>query len=423
MLLAKALLAEVKEGRKRDVIDDYLDKARFLCLESTKEAQKLVTAGIVQTVLLLLQSRAIDGVGLEVVLATLGILASVSSSSSLALVTHLQYFRCDPITANTVYRTNTATVLVEIISSSDSEPIISLAIWCINRICRSAEVAASLVKLDLASILISKGLQGGPASARSSAWCLGNLAYTDALAQTLASYHLIIASIRYLKLVSMAIDPLTEDICAAVYVIARLSRTISLSKQLIRAGCVPLVLHHLSNSEDPQILQWSARAVGCLMRPNGGDIAKTLMDAGSATALARMPRVLPSDVIEPLGSFAFAIQRFSSAEWGSGTRTTLVDAGVVDSLLAALRTAADTSVYPQVHIELALAISSLGDVGGSSIRKEIVKAGGIDILKRVGAAGRSDVAKACNLAVTTITGNLWTRNAGENNAIFDRTLF
>lgn len=81
MLLAKALLAEVKEGRKQEVIDDYLDKVRFLCQQSDKEAQKLVTAGIVPTVLLLLQSRAIDGVGLELVLITLGILAYVASSS------------------------------------------------------------------------------------------------------------------------------------------------------------------------------------------------------------------------------------------------------------------------------------------------------------------------------------------------------
>ena len=77
VLLAKALLAEVKEGRKQEVIDDYLDKVQFMCLQSPKEAQKLVTAGIVPTVLLLLQARAIDGVGLELVLVTLGILAYV----------------------------------------------------------------------------------------------------------------------------------------------------------------------------------------------------------------------------------------------------------------------------------------------------------------------------------------------------------
>jgi hypothetical protein len=146
------------------------------------------------------------------------------------------------------------------------------------------------------------------------------------------------------------------------------------------------------------------------MRPNSSDMAKALLDAGTAKALARLPRVLPSEVIEPLASFAFAIQRLSCAEWGGGTRKALVDAGVVDSLLAALRTSADEP-YPGVHIELALAVSFLGDVGGTSIRKEIVKAGGIDILKRVSVAGEPEVTKACNLAITSITGNLWSRNA------------
>jgi len=146
------------------------------------------------------------------------------------------------------------------------------------------------------------------------------------------------------------------------------------------------------------------------MRPNGSDIAKALIEAGSATSLARLPRVLQPEFTDPLASFAFAIQRFSCAEWGAGTRKALVKAGVVDSLLAALRTSADVAC-PWVHIELALAVSFLGDVGGKPIRKEIIKAGGVDILKQVGATGKSEVAKACNLAVTTITGNLWTRNA------------
>jgi hypothetical protein len=191
-----------------------------------------------------------------------------------------------------------------------------------------------------------------------------------------------------------------------------LSRTVPLSKSLARAGCVPLIAHHMSTSEDSQVLHWSARAVGCLQRPNASDMAKSLLDAGIASALARLPRVLPSEVVEPLASFAFAISRLSCAEWGGGTRKALVEAGVVDSLLSAIRTAADIPA-PQVHIELALAISFLGDVGGTSIRKEIVRAGGIDILKRVGAAGKPDVTKACNMAVTSITGNIWTRNAGK----------
>jgi hypothetical protein len=153
------------------------------------------------------------------------------------------------------------------------------------------------------------------------------------------------------------------------------------------------------------------------MRPNGSDIAKALIDAGSAKALARLPRLLHPQEVSPLASFAFAIQRFSCAEWGAGTRKALVEAGVVDSLLAALRTSADIAC-PRVHIELALAVSSLGDVGGTSIRKEITKAGGIDILKQVGAASKPEVAKACDLAVKSITGNLWTRNAGTCHSSF-----
>ena len=75
MLLAGALQAEVTEGRKQDVIDDYLRKVQSLCSKSDKEAQKLVTAGIVPTVILLLKARAVDAVGLDMVLMTLGILA------------------------------------------------------------------------------------------------------------------------------------------------------------------------------------------------------------------------------------------------------------------------------------------------------------------------------------------------------------
>jgi hypothetical protein len=237
------------------------------------------------------------------------------------------------------------------------------------------------------------------------------LAYTDSLAETLAGKDIVTASVNHLRHINANPEAGPDDKCAAIYVIARIARTVSLSKSFVKAGCAPLIIHHLSSSEDPQVLHWSARAIGCLMRPNAGNIAKALLEAGSAKALARMPRVLATEEIEPLASFAFAIQRFSVAEWGSGTRKALVDAGVVDSLLSALRTSADVP-YPQVHIELALAVSFLGDVGGTSIRKEIMRAGGVDILKRVGAAGKPDVAKACNMAVTSITGNLWTRNAG-----------
>jgi predicted amidohydrolase len=75
ILLTGALHAEVTEGRKQDVIDDYLHRAQLLCSLSDKEAQRLVTAGIVPTVILLLRARALGAPGLETALITLGMLA------------------------------------------------------------------------------------------------------------------------------------------------------------------------------------------------------------------------------------------------------------------------------------------------------------------------------------------------------------
>jgi len=272
-------------------------------------------------------------------------------------------------------------------------------------------VAAGLIKQDLANMLMKKGLTGVNSASRLSAWCLGSLVSSDALAETLASQGLAEACADHLRICTDSPNAAPEDICAAIYTVARMARSIKISKTLASAGCVKLLSHHLNTSVDPQVLLWSARAVGCLMRPNSSDMSKILLDAGTAKGLARLPHVLPTEEVEPLESFAFAIQRFSCAEWGGGTRKALVDAGVVDSLLAALRTAADVP-YPHVHIELALAVSFLGDVGGSAIRKEIINAGGIEILKRVGAAGKPEVTKACDIAATSITGNLFSRNAG-----------
>ncbi|KAK1229276.1 hypothetical protein PQX77_007674 [Marasmius sp. AFHP31] len=146
------------------------------------------------------------------------------------------------------------------------------------------------------------------------------------------------------------------------------------------------------------------------MRPNSNDMAKILLDAGVAQGLARLPTVLPQSALHPLGSFGFTIQRFSCAQWGGATRKALVEAGVVDALLAALRVVADERC-PDVHVELALAVSLLGDVGGTSIRKEIVNAGGIDILRNVGQNGAPEVNKACRMAVTSVTGNVLSGNA------------
>jgi hypothetical protein len=85
VLLAGALHAEVTEGRKQDVINDYLHRAQLLCSQSDKDAQRLVTAGIVPTVILLLKARALDATGLEIVLITLGILAYVIFTDAINL--------------------------------------------------------------------------------------------------------------------------------------------------------------------------------------------------------------------------------------------------------------------------------------------------------------------------------------------------
>jgi hypothetical protein len=75
VLLAGALHTEVAEGGNQDAINDYLEKVHLLCSECSDDAQKLVTAGIVPTIILLLKARASDDAGLEIVLITLGILA------------------------------------------------------------------------------------------------------------------------------------------------------------------------------------------------------------------------------------------------------------------------------------------------------------------------------------------------------------
>ncbi|KAK7018626.1 kinase domain-containing protein [Favolaschia claudopus] len=396
-LLAGALLTEVKDGRKREVIDGYLYRIQQLCLKSHKDIQKFVTAGIITTLISLLNIRAVDGVGIETVLLTLGILAH------------------DPIPANTIYRTGTSATLIEIVDSAQSDDIAALAVWCLARICRTVEVSNDLLKLNICRLLITKGLERGPRTSRISAWCFGCLCRSDGIAESMANMGLVTALCEHLWRCAESINAVPEDHSATLYAVARLARSIKISKALSQGGCVERLAHFLLTAEDPRVLQWSARAIGCLMRPNSSDMAKILLDAGVARGLARLPSMLSTEEVEPLGSFAFAIQRFSCAEWGGGTRKALVDAGVVDSLLAALRTAADEP-YPQVHIELAYAIALLSDVGGASIRKEIVNAGGINILKQIAAAARPDVAKACNLAATSINGNVWSRNAASAKA-------
>ncbi|KAK0493502.1 hypothetical protein EDD18DRAFT_1356424 [Armillaria luteobubalina] len=384
VLLVGALQLEVQNTRSRDVIDSCLVKVHFLA-QSDKGAERLVTAGIVPTLIFLLKIRAADGEGLEIVLACLG------------LVAH------DSISANTIFRTNTVSTLIELVISSLSDDVVTLAIWCLHRMCRTAEISTGLIKRNLVRVLIERGIRASLLTARMAAWCIGILIHTDAQADQLNDLGVIPEIVEYLRRVSSDPNASPDDVSAALYAIARIARSIKLGKTLAKAGCVGWLAQHLASSTEPSILLWAARAVGCMMRPNSADISKILLDAGIAKGLARLPSVLPTDEVEPLGSFAFAVQRFSCAEWGSGTRKVLVDAGVVDSLLAALRTVADEP-KPQIHVEMALAVSFLGDVGGAAIRKEIVSAGGITILKRVGANGSPDVAKACGMAGNEYNG-------------------
>ncbi|KIY66413.1 ARM repeat-containing protein [Cylindrobasidium torrendii FP15055 ss-10] len=366
----------------------------MLASQSDRDAQKLVTAGIVPTLIFLLKIRAAECTGLELVLATLGLLAH------------------DPLSANTMFRTNTTHTLLELFKASISEEVSVLALWCLNRMCRTAEVANGLIKQGLSRVLLEQGFSPAlstPPIWRMAAYTLGVLIFNDGIAEMVAEQGAVVEIVDLLQRSSdRGGDP--QDVCAALYAAARMSRSIKLAKLLAKAGLVPLLAASLATSTDPSVLLWSARAAGCLMRPNSGEMAKTLLDAGVAHGLARLPSVLSVSEVEPLGSFAFAIQRFSCAEWGSGTRKALVEAGVVDALLAGLRTVADEP-YPAIHVEMALAVSFLGDVGGGAIRKEIISAGGITILKRVAAVASADVAKVCLMAVTSITGNIWTRNA------------
>ncbi|KAG8993039.1 hypothetical protein FRB90_000805, partial [Tulasnella sp. 427] len=398
IIVAGALDAEITGGRKRELIDNYLEIIQQLATDSQRDAEKLITAGVVPTLIMLLKSRAMDGQGLDLVLKTLGILAR------------------DPLSANTIFRSNTSTTLLEIIDTSADEDSVALAIWCLSRLSRSAELAQQLIKSDLVSLLITKGLAGPISTATAASWCLGNLVYTDDLADTLASIPTVAQSLVDNLVHALSLDPPhPEYTSSAIYPIARTSRTIKLAKLLSKSGCVDPLVRCLTMSNDPDVLMWSARAVGCLMRPNSADMSKTLLDAGAARGLARLPKVVPSENVRPLEAFAFTIQRFSIAEWGAGTRKALVEAGVVDSLLAALRTASD-STNSKAHIEIAVAISALGDVGGGDIRKEIVRAGGVDILKQVGKSKNKDVARACSMAVTSVTGNIWTRNTASAKA-------
>lgn len=93
VLLAGALAAEVKDGRKREIIDMHLASMQHMCTQSDKDAEKLVTAGAVHTLIHLLKIRAGTGDGLESVLITLGLLACVVFLSILTSITDVLWGR------------------------------------------------------------------------------------------------------------------------------------------------------------------------------------------------------------------------------------------------------------------------------------------------------------------------------------------
>ncbi|THU79849.1 hypothetical protein K435DRAFT_941953 [Dendrothele bispora CBS 962.96] len=115
ILLAGAHQAEVKAGRKEELVNGYLVKVYH--------TQKLITAGLVPTLILFMKTRAASsGEGLDFVLMALGALSY------------------NTISSNTIFRTNTTTTLIELFTSSYSDEISALSIWCLTRICRSAEI-------------------------------------------------------------------------------------------------------------------------------------------------------------------------------------------------------------------------------------------------------------------------------------------
>ncbi|CAE6410180.1 unnamed protein product [Rhizoctonia solani] len=362
--------------------------------EDETQARKLVEAGAIPHLITQFKQLSPNGEGINHVILALGLLSH------------------DLLSANSIVRTGTAGQLMEISKAARVESVRSCSSWCLGRMIQSDDIATKFIADGLPELLINwLSISDSKDTRKCCAWTLGTLARTDALAGKLVQAGVIPALASHL-IKSAVPDAETEDLCVALFGVGRLARTIKFSKALAAAGSVEPMVRSLKQTLDPDVLNWAARAVGCHMRPNSSDMAKVLLKEGAAEGLAKLPRSIPPQETDALGSFAFAIARFSCAEWGSGTRKALVQAGVVDALLSALRAAsAIPTTNPQVHAELAFAVSFLGDVGGSAIRKEIQDAGGIEILKQVARQGPPDVRKACETAITTITGNVFTRSS------------
>ncbi|KAH8924389.1 ARM repeat-containing protein [Atractiella rhizophila] len=401
-----ALARAVSEQEDYSVVDGLLfsvqEQIDIGGRASGEIAQQFVDAGLVQNLDSLLIARGVEGLGLEIVIQTIGYLAQ------------------DPPGCLTIVKSHLLSGLLSHLTSPHKAVLKTLTLWVLARLCCTLEIVQILQKslstsidaLPLVPCLLTNGFTH-PAASTQAAFILGNTVYNDATADALMNtkgfVDTIVGALRATLTNPSPPAAMEEEVSSYLYVIARTSRSIKIAKTWHAAGVIDLIVRYLNGSDSPRVLHWAARSVGCLMRPNSSDMARALLAAGAARALARLPRVVGLEV-EPLGSLAFAVQRFSAAEWGSGTRKALVAAGVVDSLLSAFRAVASLPV-PEAQAEIAYAISSLCDVGGGELRKEIVRTGGIDVLKRVGDnSPNKDVQKACGLAIQTITGNILTRN-------------
>ncbi|KAG8730752.1 hypothetical protein FRC11_005882 [Ceratobasidium sp. 423] len=364
-------------------------------------ARRLVDAGVIPHLITELKNSSPNGTGVNNIIFALGLLST------------------DLLSAASIVRPGTAEQLIEISKGAQTGPARACLAWCLGRMVQSDDIATRLIENGLSELLISWiTLSDDTNAQRYCAWTLGTLARNDTLVDALVEMGAIPALASHLSRISAPqTNPDPEDLDVALFAVARFARTIKLSKALAAAGSVEPMVQALNQSLDPKVLNWAARAIGCHMRPNSSDMAKVLLRAGAAEGLAKLPSAIPPEETEALGSFAFAIARFSCAEWSAGTRKVLVEAGVVDALLRALRAAADVpATDPQVHAELAFAISFLGDVGGSSIRKEIQDSGGVEILRQLARQEPPDVRKACETAITSITGNVITRLTASTKA-------
>ncbi|CAE6443020.1 unnamed protein product [Rhizoctonia solani] len=364
-------------------------------------AKRLVDTGVIPHLITELKNSSPGEVGVNNIISALGLLSR------------------DPLSAASIVRPGAPEQLIEVSKGEQTGPARACLAWCFGRMVQSDDIATRLIEDGLPQLLISwLTVSDDTNTHRYCAWTLGTLARTDSLVDALVEMGAIpVLASHLIRVATPQANLEPEDLCAALFAVARFARTIKLSKALAAAGSVEPMVQILNQTLDPNVLNWAARAIGCHMRPNSSDMAKVLLRAGAAKGLARLSNVVPVEETDALGSFAFAIARFSCAEWSAGTRKELVEAGVVDALLRALRAAASVpATNPQVHAELAFAISFLGDVGGSSIRKEIQESGGIDILRRLAQQEPPDVRKACETAIASTTGNVFTRLTASTKA-------